>query len=126
MCPRAFDYDAEQFNCGSEMPKRPDVGAIADQVTARLKQIEDQVNQNQRIADELARLRDAVKHLERAIPSRSGGEPVPAAIQPRQPHANALPSGHERPSGHPLQRAAALPDARPHHAAKTRRRFSQR
>lgn len=63
------------FKRGSEMPKRPDVGAIAEQVTARLKQIEDQVTQNQRIADELARLRDAVKHLERALPSRSSGEP---------------------------------------------------
>src|SRR3954454_5871605 len=77
--PRALDYDAEQFKCGSEMPKRPDVGAIAEQVTARLKQIEDQVTQNQRMADELGRLRDAVKHLERAVLSRASGEPVPAA-----------------------------------------------
>src|SRR3954451_20376107 len=76
---RALDYDAVQFKCGSEMPKRPEVGAIAEQVTARLKQIEDQVTHNQRIADELGRLRDAVKRLERAILSRSSGEPVPAA-----------------------------------------------
>ena len=61
------------------MPKRPDVGAIAEQVIERLKQIEDQVTQNQRIADELGRLRDAVKDLERAIVSRLSGEPVPAA-----------------------------------------------
>ena len=50
------------------MPKRPDVGAIAAQIRERLKQIEDQVTQNQRIADELGRLRDAVADLERAIP----------------------------------------------------------
>jgi CRP-like cAMP-binding protein len=61
------------------MPKRPDVGAIAEQVTERLKQIEDQVTHNQRIADELGRLRDVVKDLERAIESRLSGEPVPAA-----------------------------------------------
>jgi len=61
------------------MPKRPDVGAIAEQVIERLKQIEDQVTQNQRIADELARLRDVVTELERAIVSRLSGEPVPAA-----------------------------------------------
>ena len=61
------------------MPKRPDVGAIAEQVIERLKQIEDQVTQNQRIADELGRLRDVVKDLERAIGSRFSGEPVPPA-----------------------------------------------
>ena len=76
---RALDYDAEQFKRGSEMPKRPDVGAIAEQVIERLKQIEDQLTQNQRIADELGRLRDVVNDLERAIVSRFSGEPVPAA-----------------------------------------------
>ena len=81
---RALDYDAEQFKRGSEMPKRPDVGAIAEQVIERLKQIEDQVTQNQRIADELGRLRDAVNDLERAILSRFSGEPVPAA-EPTEP-----------------------------------------
>jgi DNA-binding CsgD family transcriptional regulator len=68
-----------QFKCGSEMPKRPDLGVIAEQVTERLKQIEDQVTQNQRVADELGRLRDVVKDLERAIVPRFGGERVPAA-----------------------------------------------
>ena len=50
------------------MPKRPDVGAIAEQVIERLKQIEDQVTQNQRIADELGRLRDVG---ERTLSARS-------------------------------------------------------
>ena len=61
------------------MPKRPDVGAILEQVIERLKPLEDQVTQNQRIADELERLRDAVTDLERAILTRLSGEPVPAA-----------------------------------------------
>ena len=66
------------------MSKRPNGGAIVKQVTKQLKQIEDQLTQNQRIADELGRLRDAVKDLERAIPSRLGGEPAPAA-EPTEP-----------------------------------------
>jgi len=61
------------------MPQRPELGAIAEQVIQRLQQIEDQVTQNQRIADELGRLRDVVKDLERTIVSRFSGEPVPAA-----------------------------------------------
>jgi CRP-like cAMP-binding protein len=61
------------------MPKRPDVGVIVEQVIERLKQIEDQVTHNQRLADELGRLRDVVKDLERAIVSRFSGEQVPVA-----------------------------------------------
>ena len=62
------------------MPRRPDVGVIAEQVSERLQQVEDeQVTQNQRLADALGPLRDAVKDLERAIVSGFGGEQVPAA-----------------------------------------------
>jgi CRP-like cAMP-binding protein len=89
------------FKRGSEMPKRPDVGAIAEQVTERLNYIQDQVTQNQRIADELGRLRDAVNDLERALLSRSSGEPVSAAEPteraPRQRAANRS-RGATRPS----------------------------
>jgi len=63
------------------MPKRPDVGAIAERVTERLKQIENEVNQDQRIADALGRLRDAVRALERTILSRSGGVPAPERVR---------------------------------------------
>jgi DNA invertase Pin-like site-specific DNA recombinase len=61
------------------MPERPEVGAIAEHVIKRLKQIEDQVTQSQRIDDELGRLSDALKDLERAIVSSFSSEPVPAA-----------------------------------------------
>ena len=72
------------------MLKRPDVGVIAEQLFERLKQIEDQVNQNQRFADSLGRLRDVVKDLERAILSRLRGERVPAAEPTeRAPHRRA-------------------------------------
>ena len=105
------------FKRGSEMPQRPELGAIAEQVIQRLQQIEDQVTQNQRIADELGRLRDVVKDLERTIVSRFSGEPVPAAEPteraPRQRAAKR-------------SRAPALRNARPHRAARTRARSSQR
>ena len=102
------------------MPKRPDVGVMIEQVIERLKQIDDQVTQNQRLADELGRLRDAVKDLERAIGSRFSGEPVPAAepAEPARRHSAA-----KRP------RAATAPvaaNARPHRAARTRPRSSKR
>jgi CRP-like cAMP-binding protein len=61
------------------MPKRPDVGVIAEQVIARLQQIEERVSQNRRLADELERLRDVVRDLERTIVSRISGEHAPAA-----------------------------------------------
>ena len=76
------------------MAKRPDVSAIAQQVIERLKQIEDQVTQNHRFVDELARLPDAVKKLERAVVSRLGGERVPAAestARTRRPTATTRP-----------------------------------
>jgi len=64
------------------MPKRPDVGAIAEQVIERLKQIEDQVTHHQRFVAELGRLRDVVKDLEHAVVSRLSGEHAPAAEPP--------------------------------------------
>jgi DNA-binding transcriptional ArsR family regulator len=84
------------------MPKRPDGGVIAEQVIERLKQIEDQVTHNQRLADELGRLRDVVKDLERAIVSRFSGKQVPAA----EPTERA-----RRPSTAKRSRAAARPSA---------------
>ena len=90
------------------MTKRPDVGAIAEQVTARLKQIEEQVNPDQRIADELGRLRDAVNGLERTILSRFKREPIPAA----QPTARALRQrAGTRPRASKRPRAASRLDA---------------
>ena len=96
------------FKRGSEMPKRPDVGAIVEQAIQRLKQIEDQVTQDQRIADELGRLRDAVNELERTILSRLSGEPVPAAERTEPaPHRRAA----KRSSVAKRSRAATRPDA---------------
>jgi CRP-like cAMP-binding protein len=102
------------------MPKRPDVGAIAEQVMKRLKQIEDQVTHNQRLADELGRLRVVVKDLERAIVSRFSGEQVPAAEPteqaPRQSAAKRSraaprPSAAKRPTAPRGQNQAKILEA---------------
>jgi CRP-like cAMP-binding protein len=76
------------------MPEIPDVGAIAQQVKARIKHIEDQLRQHQRLNDELERLRDALSRLEGGARSRVGAPrrsrkpaPKPAASAPRTPAA---------------------------------------
>ena len=52
------------------MPEIPDVSAIAQQVKARIKQIEDQLKQQRQLADELERLRGALSRLEGEAGSR--------------------------------------------------------
>jgi CRP-like cAMP-binding protein len=76
------------------MPDIPDVGAIAQQVKARIKHIEDQLRQHQRLNDELDRLRDALSRLEGGARSRVGAPrrnrkptPKPAGSAPRAPTA---------------------------------------
>jgi CRP-like cAMP-binding protein len=46
------------------MPEIPDVSAIAQQVKARIKHIEEQLEQHQKLTDELERLRGALSRLE--------------------------------------------------------------
>lgn len=55
------------------MPEIPDVSAIAQQVRARIKHIEDQLRQHQKLTDELERLRDALARLEGEARSRVSG-----------------------------------------------------
>jgi CRP-like cAMP-binding protein len=55
------------------MPEIPDVSAIAKQVRARIKQIEDQLKRHHNLADELERLRDALTRLEGEARSRVSG-----------------------------------------------------
>ena len=70
------------------MPDIPDVGAIAQQVKARIKHIEDQLKQHHKLSDELERLRDALTRLEGGARSRVGAarrnrKPTPTASAPR-------------------------------------------
>jgi CRP-like cAMP-binding protein len=76
------------------MPEIPDVGAIAQQVKARIKQIEDQLKQHQTLTDELERLRGALERLEGEARSlvrrgRGGGR---ASATPATPAARATPA----------------------------------
>ena len=64
------------------MSKGPDVSEIVEQIKARLKQIEDQFGQHQRLTDELERVRDVAKDLERAVLSRITGGQAPPAPRP--------------------------------------------
>jgi CRP-like cAMP-binding protein len=72
------------------MPDIPDVGAIAQQVKARIKHIEDQLKQHLKLSEELERLRDALSRLEggarsRVRASRRNRKPTlkPAGSTPR-------------------------------------------
>ena len=68
------------------MPEIPDVGAIAQQVKARIKHIEDQLKQHHKLSEELERLRDALSRLEGGARSRIGAprrDSKPAGSAPR-------------------------------------------
>ena len=54
------------------MPEIPDVSGIAQQVKARIKQIEDQLKQHDKLSDELNRLRGALSRLEDRARTRTG------------------------------------------------------
>jgi DNA-binding protein HU-beta len=75
------------------MPEVPDVGAIVQNVKARIKQIDEQLKQHQRLSDELDRLRDALSRLEGAARSR-----VSADARARRPAAKPAPSARRAPA----------------------------
>jgi CRP-like cAMP-binding protein len=55
------------------MAEVPGVGAIVEQIKARIAQIEDQLRQHRDLSDELERLRDAPAGLERGVGARVRG-----------------------------------------------------
>lgn len=67
------------------MREVPDVSAIAQQVKARIKHIEDQLKQHERLTHELERLRDALTRLEGAARSRVSATRRPAAMPAQTP-----------------------------------------
>jgi predicted Rossmann fold nucleotide-binding protein DprA/Smf involved in DNA uptake len=87
------------------MPEIPDVGAIAQQVKARIKHIEDQLKQHHKLNEELERLRDALTRLEGGARSRVG-----AARRNRKPTP--------RPAGSAPRTAAAKPASVPARAPR--------
>jgi CRP-like cAMP-binding protein len=86
------------------MPEIPDVGAIAQQVKARIKHIEDQLRQHQRLNDELERLRDALSRLEGEARSRVG-----APRRSREPAPKPASSAARRPASKPARTPGRAP-----------------
>ena len=82
----------------SDMPEIPDVGAIAQQVRARIKHIEVQLKQHQKLGDELERLRDALSRLEGGARSRMG-----APRRNRKPAAGAPGTPAAKPASEPAR-----------------------
>jgi predicted Rossmann fold nucleotide-binding protein DprA/Smf involved in DNA uptake len=87
------------------MPEILDVSAIAQQVKARIKQIEDQLIQQDELNDELERLRDALSRLEGEARSRASN-----GRRNRKPTA--------RPAGGRTRARAAKPASSPARAPR--------
>jgi cell shape-determining protein MreC len=87
------------------MPEIPDVSAIAKQVRARIKHIEDQLKRHRNLADELERLRDALARLEGGARSR-----VSSGRRNRKPTA--------KPAGSTTRTRAAKPASAPARAPR--------
>jgi predicted Rossmann fold nucleotide-binding protein DprA/Smf involved in DNA uptake len=84
------------------MPEIPDVSAIAQQVKARIKHIEEQLKQQHKLTDELERLRDALGRLEgearsRVSTGRRNRKP------PAEPAGSATRSRAARPASAPAR-----------------------
>jgi CRP-like cAMP-binding protein len=70
------------------MVEVPGVGAIVEQIKARIGQIEEQLRQHQDLSDELERLRAALGRLEDGVSTRVRGRRTPAkASAQRSPAA---------------------------------------
>ena len=93
------------------MPEVPDVSAIAQNVKARIKQIEDQLKQNQRLSDELDRLRDALSRIEGAARSRVVAGPRGRRPAGKPAHS-AKRAGTAKPAS-PAKRAGTAKQASP-------------
>jgi len=87
------------------MPEVPDAGAIARQVKARVKHIEDQLKQHHKLTDELKRLRDVLTRLEGDARSR-----VSTARRTGKPRA--------KPAGSATRTRAAKPATAPARAPR--------
>ena len=86
------------------MPEVPDVSAIAGQVKARIKHIEDQLKQHHRLTDELERLRGALTRLEGEARSR-----VRSGRRNRKPAATPASSATRARGAKPASATARAP-----------------
>jgi predicted Rossmann fold nucleotide-binding protein DprA/Smf involved in DNA uptake len=86
------------------MSQVPDAGAIAQQVKARIEQIEEQLRQQLKLTDELERLRDALSRLEGKARSR-----VSAVRRTGKPAARPAGSTRRTRAAKPASVAARAP-----------------
>src|SRR3954451_18942103 len=68
----ALGFDPRQPS-GRAMAEVPGVGAIVEQIKARIALIEEQLGQHRDLSNELERLRDALGRLERGVGARVRG-----------------------------------------------------
>jgi CRP-like cAMP-binding protein len=85
------------------MPEIPDVSAIAQQVKARIKHIEEQLKQHEKLTDELARLRDALSRLEGEARSRVRGRAGRGGQPTGTPDGDATVARAAKPAGAPAR-----------------------
>src|SRR5215207_4480427 len=95
------------------MPEVPDASAIAQQVKTRIKHIEEQLKQHERLSNELERLRDALTRLEGAARSRvRAHRRAPAAKPADAPNRASTAKGASPPARAPRgQNKAKVLDA---------------
>jgi predicted Rossmann fold nucleotide-binding protein DprA/Smf involved in DNA uptake len=86
------------------MPEIPDVSAIAQQVKARIKHIEEQLKQHHKLTDELERLRGALTRLEGEARSR-----VSSGRRNRKPTAKPARSATRTRAAKPASAPARAP-----------------
>ena len=94
------------------MVEVPGVGAIVEQIKARIGQIEEQLRQHRDLSDELERLRDALGRLEGGVAARVRGRrtPAKAASQRTTAAAKKSPAAKGPPAaGRPRRAAASAP-----------------
>jgi DNA-binding transcriptional ArsR family regulator len=87
----------------------PGVGAIVEQIKARIGQIEEQLRQHRDLGDELERLRDALGRLEGGVAARVRGRRTPAKASSQRTTAAAkrAPAAKRSAAGSRPRRAAA-------------------
>jgi DNA-binding transcriptional ArsR family regulator len=101
------------------MVEVPGVATIANEIRARIRQIEKQLKQYRDLSDELERLRGALERLEGGVRSRVPGlrsSPPSAAARARKPASK--PATPRRAAGAKKPRRASSPAARGQTRAK--------
>jgi DNA-binding transcriptional ArsR family regulator len=76
-------------NEGERWVEVPGVGAIVEQIKARIGHIEEQLRQHRDLSDELERLRDALGRLEGDVAARVRGRRTPAKASSKRTSAAA-------------------------------------